>query len=108
MPALEQNSAIGPNCCLGFLDDVADVLLLPDVAFERGAIDRGGDGFGARQIEIGDHHLGRTGAMKGLAQRPADAVGAAGDDHDFAGHLHRTHPLFEKELQVRTRSSTAV
>jgi hypothetical protein len=41
-------------------------------------------------IEIGDDHLGRAGAMKRLAQCPADAVGAAGDNHDFARHLHRT------------------
>jgi hypothetical protein len=27
--------------------------------------------------------------MKGLAQRSADAIGAAGDDDDFAVHLHR-------------------
>ena len=92
---------------LGFLDDVADVLFLPDIAFERGAVDRGGDGFGARQIEIGDHDLGGTGAMKGLAQRPADAVGAAGDNHDLAGHLHRRIRYLER-LQARTRSSTAV
>ena len=85
MPALEQNSAIGPNCRSVSSMTWQDVLFLPDIAFERRAIDRGGDGFGAGEIEIGDHHLGRAGAMKGFAQRPADAVGAAGDDHDFAG-----------------------
>ena len=77
---------------LGFLDDVADVLFLPDIAFERRAVDRGGDGFRVGQIEIGDHDLGRAGAMKGFAQRPADAVGAAGDNHDLARHLHRHAP----------------
>jgi len=32
---------------LGFLDDVADVFLLADIAFECRAIDRGRDGLGA-------------------------------------------------------------
>ena len=65
-----------------------DVLFLRDVAFERRAVDRGRHRPGAVDIEIGDDHLGRAGAMKGLAQRRADAVGAAGDNHDLARHLH--------------------
>jgi hypothetical protein len=92
---------------LGFLDQVADVFLLSDIAFERGAADRGGDGFRARRIEIGNHDLGGAGAMKGLAQRAADAVGASGDNHDLAGDLHRHAPILELS-QARTRSSTAV
>jgi len=51
-------------------------------------VNRGGDGLRTRQIQIGDDHFGGTGTMKGLAERPADAVGAAGDNHDFAGDLH--------------------
>ena len=104
-----------PEPPLGFLDDVANVFFLPDIAFERRAIDRGGDGFRARQIEIGNHDLGGAGAMKGLAQRAADAVGASGDNHDLAGNLHRHTPLVGNhswktrllENQARTRSSTA-
>ena len=80
----------------GFLDDVDDVLFLADIAFERRAIDRGRDRFRAGQIEIGDHDLGRTGAMKGLAERAPDAVGAAGDNHDLAGHLHRRVRLLKR------------
>ena len=93
---------------LGLLDDVADVFFLPDIAFERRAVDRGGDGPRSGRIDIGDDDLGRAGAMKGFAQRPADAVGAAGDNHDFARHLHRSLRYFCSNLQVRTRSSTAV
>ena len=51
-----------------------------------------GDGSRAGGIDIGDHDLGGAGAMKGLAQRLADAVAATGDDHDFAGHLHGRSP----------------
>jgi hypothetical protein len=55
--------------------------------------------------------------VKGFAQRLADAVGAARDDHDLAGHLHATSPLvlyrfgllrFAELAQLNTRSSTAV
>ena len=74
---------------LGLLDDVADILLFPDVAFERRAIGRSRDRSGSRRIDIGDHHPGRTGAMKGFAERAPNAFGAAGDNHDFAHHLHR-------------------
>ena len=74
---------------LGFVDEVEDVVLLPDIAFERGAIDRGRDDPRGRAIDIGDDNLRRAGAMKGFAQRPADAVGAAGDNHGLAAHLHR-------------------
>ena len=84
-----------------------DVFLLRDIAFERHAIDRGGNGFGSGQIEIGHHHLGRTRAMKGFAERAPDAVGAAGDNHDFAGHLHRALSFLEF-CYARIRSSTAV
>jgi hypothetical protein len=31
--------------------------------------------------------------VKGFAQRAADAAGAAGDNHDFSGHLHGRSPL---------------
>ncbi len=93
---------------LGFLDDVADVFLPADIAFECSAVDRGRDGFGACQIQIDDDHLGRTGAMKGFAERPANAVGAASDNHDLACHLHCLSPLLEKAQVRTTRSSTAV
>ena len=93
MPALEQNSAIGPNFCSVSSMTWTDVLFLPDIAFERRAIDRGGDGLRIGQIEIGDHDLGGTGAMEGFTQRPADAVGASGDNHDLARHLHRPTPI---------------
>ena len=92
----------------GLLDQVDDILFLADVAFERRAVDRGGDGFRVRQIEIGDHDLGGAGAMKGFAQRLADAVGAAGDNHDLARHLHRATRYSKMEFQASTRSSTAV
>jgi hypothetical protein len=73
----------------GLLDDMNDVFLLPDIAFERSTFDRRGNRFRARQVEIGDHHLGRSGTMKGFTKCPSDAVGATGDDHDLAGYLHR-------------------
>ena len=68
---------------LGLLDDVKDVLLLSDIAFEGRPTDRSGDGPRACRIDIDDHDLGGAGAMKRLAQRLADAVAAAGDDDDF-------------------------
>ena len=77
---------------LGLLDDVKDVLLLSDIAFEGRSADRSGDGPRAGGIDIDDHDPGGTGAMKRLAQRLADAVAAAGDDDDFACDLHG-HPL---------------
>ncbi len=81
----------------GFLDEVEDVFLLPDIAFERCAIDRGGDRSRSCAIDIGDDHLGGAGAMKDLAERPPDAVGATGDNHDFAGHLHRCIHFLKSE-----------
>src|SRR5260370_24241797 len=42
----------------GFLDDMADVLLLPDIALECLAPDRGRDGFRAGGIKIGDNPPG--------------------------------------------------
>ena len=77
---------------LGLLDDVKDVLLLSDIAFEGRPADRRGDGSRAIGIDIGDHDLGGAGAMKGLAQRLADAVAATGDNHDFARYLHGRSP----------------
>src|SRR6478752_9461011 len=74
---------------LGFLDDVADVCLLPDIALERRTVDLSRDSPRSRRVDIGDDHLGRTGAMKDLAERAPDALGTAGDNHDFARHLHR-------------------
>src|SRR5713101_9117692 len=53
---------------LGFLDDVADVCLLPDIALERRTVDLGCDSPRSRRIDIGDDNFGRTGAMKYLAQ----------------------------------------
>ena len=78
-----------PEQALGFVDHMQDVFFLRDVAFERRAVERGRDRPRGRDIEIGDDHLGSAGAMKSLAQRAADAVGAAGDDDDLAVHLHR-------------------
>ena len=112
MPALEQNSAIGPNWLLGLLDDVGDVLFLADVAFEGRAVD--GAGHRARRIgiDVGDHDPGGAGAVERLAHGAADAVAAARDDHDLAGHLHGTLPALFLSLfcsaYFRTMSSTAV
>jgi hypothetical protein len=92
----------------GFLDDMDDVFFQTDIAFERRAADRGGDGFGARGIEIGNHDFGRAGAVQGFAERATDAVGAPGDHHHLAGHLHRYIRYLEVNSQARTRSSTAV
>ena len=89
-----------------FLDDVKNILLLRDIAFECGTIDRGRYRPRARAVEIGHDDLGGARAVKGLAQGLADAVGAAGDNHDLAGHLHRR--LLLLLFQVRTRSRTAV
>src|ERR1700739_940003 len=49
---------------LGFLDDITDVLLLADIAFECHTIDRSGDRFRAGQIEIGDYDFRGPGAVK--------------------------------------------
>jgi len=68
---------------LGLLDDVADVFLLPDIAFECRAVDQSRDGSRSRRINIGDDDPRRTGAMKGFAERAPNAFGAAGDNHDF-------------------------
>ena len=73
---------------LGLLDDVKDILLLSDIAFEGRPTDRRGDGSRAIGIDIGDDDLGGACAMKGLAHRLADAVAATGDNHDFARYLH--------------------
>ena len=94
MPALEQNSAIGPNCrsvssmtwTMSFSCPTSHLNAAPPI--EAATASRAGE------IEIGDDDLGGAGAMKGFAQRPADAVGASGDNHDFARHLHRHPPLF--------------
>src|SRR5260370_213478 len=80
----------------GFPHDMADVLPQADIAFECFATDRGRDGFRAGQIKIGNDDLGRTGAMKDLAERAADAVGAARDNHDSACDLHWQNPLVKK------------
>ena len=74
---------------LGLVYDVKDVLFLPDIVFDRRAIDRGGDGLRIGEVAIGDSALGGAGAMAGYTQRPADAVGASGDNHNFARDLHR-------------------
>jgi len=78
---------------LGLLDDVKDILLLSDIAFEGGPADRRGDGSRAIGIDIGDDDRGRACAMERLAHRLADAVAATGDNHDFAGHLHGRSPF---------------
>jgi hypothetical protein len=70
-----------------------DIFLLPDVAFEGGAADRGRDRFGAGVVKIDNHYLGGAGVMKGLAERLADAIAASGHDHDFAGDVHRYRSL---------------
>src|SRR5260221_12213112 len=41
----------------GFLNDVADVFLLPDIAFEGRAVDRGGNGSPSCAVAIGDEHF---------------------------------------------------
>ena len=78
----------------GFLDHVKNVLLLGDIAFECRTLEFGRNRSRGGAVDIDHDHLGGTGAMKRLAQRPAYAVGTAGDDHDLAGHLHRPLPLF--------------
>ncbi len=78
----------------GLLDDVGDLFFLRDIASEGRAINRGSDRPCVGGIHVRNHDLGRTCLVKGLAQRLADAVGAARDDHDLAGHLHATSPLF--------------
>jgi hypothetical protein len=92
---------------LGLLDHVQHVLFLRDVAFEGRAIDGAGHVARGVHVKIGDDDLGSTGAMKSLAQRLADPVAATGDNHHFAGHLHRAHSRQERR-QLRTMSSTAV
>ena len=84
---------------LGFLDDVDNVFLLRDIAFERRAVDRAGHRSRAGGFLVGNDHLGSTGAMKGLAERPPDAVGAASDNHDFSAHLHGETRVFEIGLR---------
>ena len=78
---------------LGLLDDVGDLLFLRDVASEGRAIHRRSDRPCIVGVHVGDDDLGRARLVKSLAQRLADAVGAARDDHDLAGHLHATSPL---------------
>jgi len=78
---------------LGLLDDVLNVLFLGHVAFECGAVDIMRNRSRGRAVDIDHHHLGGTRTVKGLAQRLADAIGAAGDNHDLAGHLHRHLPI---------------
>jgi hypothetical protein len=78
-----------PEQPLGFLDHVKDVFFLRNIAFECRTIKRGRDVARTRDVEIGHDHLGGAGAVKGFAQRPPDAVGATGNDDDFAAHLHR-------------------
>ena len=79
MPALEQNS-------------VKDVLSLSDIAFEGRPTDRGGNSPRGVRIDIDDDDLGGASAMKGFAQRLADAIAAAGDDDDLIRHLHSDPP----------------
>ncbi|MGY4422323.1 hypothetical protein ACVWY2_004772 [Bradyrhizobium sp. JR6.1] len=79
---------------LGLVDHVQDVLLLPDIALERGAADRGRDLLGRRMVEVDYHDLGRTRGVERLAQRLADAIATAGDHHDFTCHLHGYPPDF--------------
>jgi hypothetical protein len=47
---------------LGLVDDVKDVLLLRDVAFERRTVDGAGDGARSVAVEIGDDHFGGASA----------------------------------------------
>src|ERR1700704_3583574 len=83
---------------LGLLDDVKNVFLLPDIAFEGRALNRSSDSSRPCDIKIGNDHLGRAGAMKAFAERAPDAVGTAGDNHDFAGHLHSAIRFYETNL----------
>jgi len=88
--AEQRDRAVRP---FGLLDHAGDVGLAADVAGERHAIDAGRHLGSAVAVEIGHHHPGGAGAMKCLAQRPADPVGAAGDDDDLARDVHVTIPL---------------
>ena len=85
-----------PIPLLGGLDDVTDVLLETDVALECRPADRGCDRFSAYKIEIGDHDLCRACSVKSFAERPADAIGSAGDNDNLAGNLHRDAPVANK------------
>jgi hypothetical protein len=44
-------------------------------------------------IDIDDRDPGHVGALKAFAERPADAVRATSDNHDFANHLLCLPPL---------------
>ena len=90
---MEQNNAIGTELPFGLLDDVGDLFFLRDVASEGRAIDRRSDGPRVGRVHVRDDDLGCTRLVKGLAQRLANAVCAARDDHNLAGHLHATSPL---------------
>src|SRR4029077_2503627 len=74
-------------------DDVKDVLFLSDIALEGRPTDRRGDDSRGRGIDIGDNDPGGTCAMKRLAHCAADTIATAGNDNDFARHLHGRAPF---------------
>jgi hypothetical protein len=88
------DSRIGAEQCDGtelplcFRDQVPDILLIADIGPKRSAADGSRNGFGPLPVKIRDHDLRRAFAMEDFGQRLADAVGASGDDDDFALHVH--------------------
>src|SRR6202011_694658 len=62
---------------LGFIDQMPNIVFLSDIGLEGRAADRGRHLFRAREIEIGDNDFGGPVAVKNLAERSSDAVGAA-------------------------------
>jgi hypothetical protein len=92
---------------LGLLDDVKDVLFLSDIALECRPTDRRGDDSRGCGIDIGDNDPGGTCAMKCFAHCTADTIATAGNDDDFARHLHGRTPLF-MDFYVKTISRMAV
>ena len=88
IPALEQNSAIGPNC-----RSVSSITCLMSASLPTSHLNAAppidaATASARALIEIGDHDLGGAGLGEGLAHRLTDAVAAAGDDDDLARNLH--------------------
>src|SRR5581483_11570353 len=75
-----------------FADDPFDeahvVRFARDVGLERQAVDLGGHALGADEVDVRDDDRLRAFGGKPATQRPADAVGTAGDYDDFAGKIH--------------------
>ena len=64
-----------PELPLGFLDHVLDVFLLPDIAFERRATDRGRNSLGSGTSRSATITFAAPARWKRLAQRAPNAIG---------------------------------